>query len=437
VSSQPAALLSPPFRGFFLGRLISLLGSAMTPVTLALSVLNASGQPTDLGVVMACQILPQLALLLAGGAISDRFPRRTVLWLSNLGAGLTQGGVAALLISGHYSLPAIAGLSALNGAIEAFASPALRGVLPDLVAHSSPPTAPGPPAPSSLQRANSLLASSQNAARVLGPTVGGLLVVGIGGGWAIALDAASFLAAAAFFARLPLPRRLPAHRPAGARPDGADGNARAGTASGRRMLADIGEGWREFRAIPWVVAMALSFCFLNLVNVGPWQILGPTLTREHGSEAAWGVVLSVRAIGLLAMSAAMYRLTLRRPLRDASLLGLAGALPLLALGLGFGTPWLATCAFAGALGFTAKGIAWDTALQVSVPRHALSRIASIDDLLSYAAIPAGELLTGPAATHFGARAVAFWCGVGYLVANTVPLAVRSVRLFRLVVGDIE
>ena len=412
-------MLTPPFRGFFLGRLISLLGSAMTPVTLALSVLNASGQPTDLGVVMACQILPQLALLLAGGAIADRFPRRTVLWVSNLGAGLTQGGVAALLITGHFSLPAIAGLSALNGAIEAFASPALRGVLPELVGHpSSPPAAPGPPA-HQLQRANSLLASSQNAAKVLGPTAGGLLVVGLGGGWAIALDAASFLVAACFFARLPVV----------ARQDGVAGR--------RRVLADIGEGWREFRAIPWVAAMAVSFCFLNLVNVGPWQILGPTLTREHGSEAAWGVVLSVRAIGLLAMSAAMYRLTLPRPLRDASLLGLAGALPLLALGLGFGVPWLAACAFVGALGFTVKGVAWDTALQARVARHALSRIASIDDLLSYAAIPVGELLTGPAAAHCGARDVAFWCGVGYLVANTTPLAVRSVRLFHMTAGDID
>ena len=45
----------------------------MTPVALALSVLNASGQPADLGVVMASQILPQLALLLAGGAIADWF----------------------------------------------------------------------------------------------------------------------------------------------------------------------------------------------------------------------------------------------------------------------------------------------------------------------------------------------------------------------------
>jgi len=400
-------MLTPPFRGFFLGRLVSLLGSAMTPVTLALSVLNASGQPTDLGVVMACQIVPQLALLLAGGAIADRFPRRTVLWVSNLGAGLTQGGVAALLITGHFSLPAIAGLSALNGAIEAFASPALRGVLPELVG------------PGQLQRANSLLASSQNAAKVLGPTAGGLLVVGVGGGWAIGLDAASFLVAAVFFSRLPR----------------AGGEASADGGGRRRMLGDIGEGWREFRAIPWVAAMAVSFCFLNLVNVGPWQILGPTLTKEHGSEAAWGVVLSVRAIGLLAMSAAMYRLTLPRPLRDASLLGLAGALPLLALGLGLATPWLAACAFVGALGFTAKGVAWDTALQTRVPRQALSRIASIDDLLSYAAIPAGELLTGPAAAHFGARAVAFWCGAGYLVANTAPLAVRSVRLFRLVDGD--
>jgi MFS family permease len=397
---MPTPLSSRPFRVFFLGRLISILGSAMTPVTLALSVLNASGQPAGLGVVMACQIFPQLVLLAVGGAAGDRFPRRTVLMVSNLGAGLTQAGVAAILLTGNYSLAAIAALSVAYGAIDAFTSPALRGVIPELVARDD------------TQRANSLLAAAQNGARILGPTAGGLFVVGVGGGWAIALDALSFIIAAAFFTRLP------------ASP-GQTGTA--APARRRGLLADIADGWREFRAIPWLAAMSVSFCFLNLVNVGPWQILGPDLTRQHGSEAAWGVVLSVRAIGLFAMSTVMYKLALRRPLRDTAVIGVFGALPLLALGLGASTPWLAACAFIGALGFTAKGIAYDTTLQQHVPRHVLSRIAAIDDLPSYAAVAAGELLTGPVATAVGARTEAFCCGIIYAVANTAPLAVRSVR----------
>jgi len=385
-----------------------MLGSAMTPVTLALSVLRASGQPTDLGIVMASQIVPQLIFLLLGGAIGDRFPRRAVLWLSNLGAGVTQAGVAALLITGHYNLAAVAGLSGAGGAIAAFSSPALTGVLPELVE------------PGNVQRANSLLASSQNAAKVFGPTAGGLLVVSIGGGWAIALDALSYLIAAAFFARLPAKRLsgLP---------------SRAGSPR-RGVIADIGEGWREYRAIPWLMAMSVPYFFLNMVNVGPWQILGPELTSQHGSGAAWGVVLSVRAIGLLAMSAAMYLVTFRRPLRDSSLIGVIAALPLLALGLGVPVPALAACAFVGALGFSAKGVAFDSVLQTHIPKHVLARVSSIDDLLSFAAVPVGELLTGPAASHFGARSVALCCGVIYAIATLAPLASRSVRSVRNLSG---
>jgi MFS family permease len=194
-------------------------------------------------------------------------------------------------------------LSVAYGAIDAFTSPALRGVIPELVARDD------------TQRANSLLAAAQNGARILGPAAGGLFVVGVGGGWAIALDALSFIIAAAFFTRLP------------ASP-GQTGTA--APARRRGLLADIADGWREFRAIPWLVAMSVSFCFLNLVNVGPWQILGPDLARQHGSEAAWGVVL----------------------------------------------------------------IAYDTTLQQHVPRHVLSRIAAIDDLPSYAAVAVGEVASG-------------------------------------------
>ena len=72
-------LLTPPFRSFYLGRLVSLAGGAMTPVAFAFAVLDASGRPADLGIVLACQIVPHLALLLVGGVVADRLPRRAVL----------------------------------------------------------------------------------------------------------------------------------------------------------------------------------------------------------------------------------------------------------------------------------------------------------------------------------------------------------------------
>jgi len=389
-------LLAPPFRGFFLGRLVSLLGSAMTPVALALAVLQAAGRPEDLGIVLAAQLFPNLALLLVGGAVADRLPRRAVLVAANLGAGLTQGAVAAVLITGHYSLPLLAGIELANGALAAFTSPALRGIVPELVVAAE------------LQRANALLAAAGNAAKILGPTAAGLVSATVGGGWAIALDAISFLAAAGLLARLRL-----AAPPAAANRQG--------------LLADLRDGWRAFRGITWVWVTTMSCCVINLVNVGAWQILGPLLTTRRSGEAAWGLVLSARAVGLLLMSVALSRLALRRPLRAGQLGGALGGLGLVGVGLGLSAPWLIGCAFVAGLGFTALDVTWDTSVQQHVPRAALSRVCAYSDLLSYAAIPVGQLLVGPAAERWGGAAVALCCGLAFAAAALAPLAVREVR----------
>jgi MFS family permease len=384
-----------PFRLFFAGRLISILGSSMTPVALAFAVLDTSHRATDLGVVLAAQMIPQLMLLLVGGVAADRFPRRIVLLGSHLGAGTTQAAVATVILTGHYHLALVAALAAGNGVAEAFASPALRGIVPELVP------------PESVQRANAMLAAARNACRIAGPTASGLLVVTVGAGWSIAIDAASFYLAASLLARLRLgvmPSRRRSH-----------------------LGHELREGWTVFRGLPWLAAGALSFGVLNLVNVGPWNILGPSLTQARSGEAAWGVVLSVRAAGLLVMSALLYRLTFRHPLRIGSLFGVVAALPLLALGVGASLPVLLAAVFIGALGFTLTDITWETTLQTHVPREALSRVASIDDLISYAAIPLGQLLTGPFAALIGARRVALVAGLGYAASKLAPLSLRAVR----------
>jgi predicted MFS family arabinose efflux permease len=389
-------LFTPAFRGFFFGRLVSLLGSAMTPVALALAVLDASGKAGDLGIVLAAQIVPNLALLLVGGAVADRLPRRVVLVVANLGAGVTQGTVATVLLTGHYSLPLLAGLELVNGALQAFTTPALRGILPELVA------------PQDLQRANAAVAAAANGAKILGPTAAGLISATVGGGWAIAVDAVSFLVAATLLARL-----RPDPPPAAA--------ARQG------LLADLRDGWRVFRGIRWVWTTTVAFFVINLVNPGPWQILGPLLTTQRSGQAAWGLVLSARAVGLLAMSLVLSRIALRRPLRTGHLAGAVGGLGLVGLGLGLPAPWLMACACVAGLGFTTLGITSDTALQQHVPHAVLSRVGAYGDVVSYAAIPAGQLLVGPAVGRWGGAPVALCCGLAFAVASLAPLAVREVR----------
>ena len=84
---------------FFIGRLMSLAGSAMTPVALSFAVLHASGRGGDLAIVLAVNSLTLLVFLLLGGALGDRLPRGPLLVAANLAAAASQGAVAVLLLT--------------------------------------------------------------------------------------------------------------------------------------------------------------------------------------------------------------------------------------------------------------------------------------------------------------------------------------------------
>src|SRR5436305_15266061 len=93
------ALAEREFRLLFLGRLVSFLGSAFAPVAIAFAVLQI-GTASDLGLVLAAQMLPTVVLVLVGGVIADRLPRHAVLVASNVVSAAAQGASAALIPSG-------------------------------------------------------------------------------------------------------------------------------------------------------------------------------------------------------------------------------------------------------------------------------------------------------------------------------------------------
>lgn len=342
-------------------------------------------------------MIPTLVLLLIGGTVADRFSRRTLLITLNIFSTLSAAAMGLLLLTGHYRLSIFVLLAILNGAISAFSFPALRGIVPELVDD-----------PRDLQRANAWQATSLNAVRILAPSIGGLLVATIGGGWALIIDAATYLAAALLFIRIPARSRLPAGRRA-------------------PLWRDLGQGWRMYWSMKWVVIMTVAFAALNALNVGPWNVLGPTIVSGHDGALGWSTVLSVRAIGLLVTSIVSIKINWRHPLRTGLLAGSLSSLPLLCLGLS-GRWWIvAIAAFIGGIGFAVNGVTWETTLQLRVPRQALSRVTSYDDLLAYIAIPLSQLAVGPLAAAHGAARIAGFCGFGYLVAALLPLLNSTIR----------
>lgn len=386
------------FAVFYTGRLVSLLGSAMTPVALAFAVLGSSHSPTDLGVVLAAGIVPRLAFLLVGGAVGDRFPRNRVLRLSNLGAGAAQLAAAAILLTGAYSLAAVAATEFLGGVCTAFTTPVLRGIVPQIVPAEA------------LRPANSLLSTSKNVTKIAGPAVAGVLVGTVGGGWAIAADGLSFVLAALLYQMVTLPP------------------VRASEQTG--LLHSVRTGWREFWRIGWLWRVVTAFTVYNIVFTGGWLVLGPGIAQTTIGAAGWGAVLSVRAVGALLAGLVMYRLAPRRLLP----LGLTSAaltvLPLIALGLHAGFAVLAGATFVAGFCAGVMSVAWDTTMQENIPGHLLSRMAAFDDFGSYAGIPVGELLAGPLGAAFGAPQVVLVGGILIAVAALSPLRSPAVRALR-------
>ncbi len=159
-------------------------------------------------------------------------------------------------------------------------------------------------------------------------------------------------------------------------------------------------------------------------------MLGPAIARDTIGETAWGVVLSARAVGLLLMAVVMYRLVVRHLLRFGQLCAALLALPMVVLGLDVPAAWLVAAAFVAGLGSSVMAIAWETSLQEHVPRRSLSRVASYDELGSFAAVPLGQLAIVPIAAALGDRTVAMWGGVLFAALTLAALLSPAVRRLR-------
>ena len=384
------------FRFLFFGRTTSFVGNAFANVALAFAVLDLTGSKADLGLVLAARSLPTVLFLLVGGIWADRLPRHRVMVISNVVSGLSQGAIAVLLLSGHAEVWHLAALGAINGTSSAFFFPAASGIVPQTVPQRL------------LQPANAILRLGQNASWIAGAAFGGLVVAATSPGIGIAVDAATFFVAALCLALI--------HLPAALRMEASN------------FFAELRDGWREFRTRTWLWVIVLQFGFVNAVELGVQGVLGPAIAKEHlGGAAAWGLILTADALGLIAGGLILLRFKPRRLLLTATLgflltipflLALAGPLPVIGL--------IALAALAG-IGSETFGIMWDTTMQQEIPQEKLSRVYSYDALGSWVLIPLGLAVAGPLAEVFGTRETILGAGAVSLTATLAVLFVRDVR----------
>ncbi len=385
------------FAWFFGGRFVSTMGSVMAPVALTFAVLDLTDSPSALGAVLAARSIPLVLFLLVGGVVADRFSRSMVMQLSHVAAAVTQGLVAVLLLTGTAELWMVISLEALNGIVSAFTFPAMQGVVPLVVPKSH------------LQQANALLGFTRNGLAVLGPTVGALIVVTAGSGWAIAADALTWAVAAVCMSRVKLPA---AARSLESRPS---------------MVRDLLEGWASFIERTWVWVVVLAFGVMNAIWAGAFFTLGPVIAKRTIGVDGWGYLLSSEAVGLVLMTVVLLKLRLRYPLRSGMIGVVLLAGPMFMLGA-HPTLWpLVALAFLAGCGVEVFSIGWQTTLHEHIPNDVLSRVSSYDALGSFVAMPLGQLAFGPLSQVVDIRILMMGSAVVFVLIALATLASSSVR----------
>ncbi len=401
VRLRPAgALVERDFRFLFAATSISSFGDLVATVALAFAVLDVGGA-SDLGVVLAVRQAVSAVMLVFGGVLSDRLPRNRILVGASVLQGAAQAAMAATVLTGDATVLSFALLGAVWGAGDGFVVPAEVGLIPQTVT------------PARLQQANALQGLSRGAVRILGPAGGGVLVVALNPGWALAVDSLTFFVSAALLARIRIPPRAETVR--------------------LHYLQELRNGWKEFTSRTWLWSTVLLFGIGNLVFQFS-HVLGPAIAEERlGGAGAWAAILTAGGVGSLVGGLLALRYRPRRPL-VASIVASASIVPMFAtLALVAPTEVIATASFVFGLGIALHVTLWFTVFQREVPEHAQSRVSSYDALGSVVLVPLGSAIAGPLALAISTSA-ALWLAAGVIVANTTAMlmipAVRGIRADR-------
>ncbi|MEU5523799.1 MFS transporter [Streptomyces sp. NPDC047860] len=400
-ASLRSLLALPDFRRYYLGQSLSSFGDSLTPLALAFAVLEITGSPAALGIVLLSSRLPVIFLALLGGAIGDRVSRRRIMLFTDVVRCAVQTTTAVLLVTGTAEIWMLIALQLIAGGGSAFFNPAAQGLITSVVPKDR------------LAEANSAISVTKSTGQIVALAASGTMVATIGTGYSLLVDALTFAGSALLLWRLP--KEL------------------ASEALARRtgVLKSIGEGLAVVRERTWLWAWIVHVSLGNLIVICPVMVLGPFIADEHlGGAPAWAAIGICYAVGGLAGGVVAGRWKPSRPM-VAAMVSFLAIVPFPALlALPGWVPFVAAAGFAAGLQQAVYVVLQTTALQQNVPAEVIARSSSVSMLGGLVAAPVGMALAGPAAAAFGARAVLVTGAVAAVVLSAAALLLPAVRQLR-------
>ncbi|MBP7146737.1 MAG: MFS transporter [Acidobacteria bacterium] len=385
------------FRLFLLGQVVSLTGTWMQSLAQGWLVWRLTHSAWLLGVVGFAQMGPVLVLGLVGGLAADRFDRWRLVVCTQCASLLQAASLATLVLSGHIAVGHVLALAAVLGAINAFDMPARQAFLVQMVG------------PEDLPNAIALNSTTFNGARVVGPSLAGLVVAAWGEGVCFALNAVTYAAVIGSLFAMRLPKRAQRH--------GREGAV-------RRLSRGLAYAWHTPHVRALLSLTAVSSIFGMSYNAFVPAFAGEVLHRDaRGLGVLMGSIGVGAMLGALLMAARQGIHGLARTLGAMAVL-FGAAITTFGLSRTFGL----SCAAVAVVGFSmvVQLAGTNTLLQSLVPDDMRGRLMSFYTVVFVGFAPIGSLLQGRLAAAIGVQhAVVIGGAITMLAGTTFALWARN------------
>jgi MFS family permease len=381
------ALRHRNFRLFFGGQSISLIGTWMTRIATSWLVYRLTKSSLLLGTVGFAGQIPTFLLAPLAGVLVDRIDRHKVLvWTQTL-AMLQSFALAWLTLSHRINIKEVLALSALQGFINAFDMPGRQSFMVKMVEDRT-----------DLSNAIAINSSMVNMARLVGPSLAGMLIAATNEGWCFLVDGVSYIAVIISLFLMVLPKT---------------GEQRQETT----MIAQLREGWSYVAASAPIRTILLLFALLSLMG-WPFMVLMPVFAAQvlHGGPHTLGFLMGAVGVGSLISALS---LVMRRSVR-----GLTRIIPIAAVVFGVGLisfglstsfalslPLMLVTGFGMMQGLTSS----NTIIQTLVDEKMRGRVMSYYTMAFVGMAPFGSLLAGALAHLIGAPHTVIVSGVACIL----------------------
>jgi len=399
------ALAHKNYRLFFAGQSISLIGTWMTRIATAWLVYRLTGSALLLGVVGFAGQIPSFLLAPLAGVLVDRWNRQRLLVITQVLAMFQSLALALLTMTGLIKMWHVIVLSVLQGLINSFDMPARQAFVVEMVEKRE-----------DLANAIALNSSMVNAARLLGPSIGGVVIAAVGEGWCFMIDAVSYIAVIASLLAMTITARV-------IQPT-KDAN----------VFQQLREGWSYAAHFAPIRNVLLLLALVSLVGM-PYTVLMPVFANDvlHGGPNTLGLLMAASGVG--ALVGALF-LAARK-----TVLGLGKFIPLMAGAFGAGliafsftrVLWLSLALMVvTGLGFMVQMAVSNTVLQTIVDEDKRGRVMSFYTMAFMGTAPFGSLLAGSVADRIGTPHTLLCGGIGCILgalwfATTLSDLRRDVR----------